>query len=137
MNNCKHCGREFTPNAIGAPRKYCGDVCKDRARYNTPKRKASRERINERRRKSGYHKARYKMDQEYQKARALKYYYENRDHILEQKRNHPGKAEAVGYALAKIRSGTATIDDAYDWMDQSLGFHSFEVESFITDMLDD
>jgi len=128
MANCYHCGCEFTPNRLGAPRKYCGDLCKERARYA---------RVGSRQKPEGYWKDRYKADQEYQRARALKYYYENRDRILEQKRNRPGKSEVVEDALLKIRSGTATEDDAYVWMIDNLAFHSFEIECFITDMFDE
>lgn len=138
MATCKQCNSVLEPKLTGRPPAYCGSRCKDRWRYeNSESRRVTLEKSKVRRRESGYHKDYYKADHEYQKARALKYYYENRDRILEQKRNHPGKAEAVEGALLLIRSGRATIDDAYDFMEAHLGFHSFEVECFIVDMIED
>lgn len=128
MAYCNHCGSEVAEKKRGAPRKYCGDLCKERARYA---------RVGSRKKPDGYWKKRYCEDREYQKARALKYYYENRERILEQKRDNPGKADVVEEALFIIRSGRATEEDAYDWMDQGLGFHSCEIEYFIVEMLDE
>ena len=127
MATCSHCGSDFDPAPRGRPRTYCDDLCKERARYA---------RVGSRPRRPGYHKERYQKDREYQKARALAYYYKNQARILEQKRNHPGKTEEVEEALLLIRSGSATLEDAYEFMDNHLGFHSFEIESFIVDMLE-
>lgn len=37
---CAMCGAEFTPPRMGAPKKYCGSRCKDRARNRSEKRKS-------------------------------------------------------------------------------------------------
>lgn len=135
---CKHCGAENEARDQGRLPKYCDSKCKDKWRYyNSDARKAHRKKYRKHLTDSGYWKQRYAEDREYQKARALKYYYDNREAILEQKRDNKIRAEEVTMAIAKIRCGRATVDDAHDWMDRNLGYHSLEVESFIVEMIED
>jgi len=138
MIKCKHCNKEITQSKHGRQKIYCDTKCKDKwHHYNSDVRKGNNARRNDRNRSNGYNKAWYLSKVEYNKARALKYYYENRDVILEQRRGNKGKADVVEEALIRIRSGRADINDAYDYMDCHLGFHSCEIENFIVEMLDD